>query len=147
MAYLDSSQFFLPGNAVAIRMPADFLPAPIQPAGFERTEWAIIALARQDGLATLQPLRQSRLGRLIFGQPRSYALSGERLEVLRRLAVEAWHRPLAMSLPAIGAFMAAGFTSAQLKLLLSTTGALLALSSQIGTSHNPVPHAASRYSK
>lgn len=121
-------------------MPDDFLSAllePViveQPAGFERTEWAIIALARQDNLATLREPRQSRLGRLIFGRPRRYTLAGERLEALRRLAVEAWRKPHSISLPTLGAFISAGYSSAQLALVLSTTGAMPVMAKLISAS-------------
>ncbi|MDP9055883.1 MAG: hypothetical protein M3N34_00925 [Pseudomonadota bacterium] len=132
MAYLDLSDVFLQGNALAVPTPAELSAAPIAPASFEHTEWAVIALARADGLATLRApgrsrLGRSRLGRLLFGQPRSYDLAAARLEALRRLAIEAWYRPLTISLPALGAFIAEGFTSAQLALLLSATGALRAM--------------------
>ena len=127
MAYLDLSDVFLQGNALAVPTPAELSAAPIAPASFEHTEWAVIALARADGLATLRAPGRSRLGRLLFGQPRSYDLAAARLEALRRLAIEAWYRPLTISLPALGAFIAEGFTSAQLALLLSATGALRAM--------------------
>ena len=135
MAYLDTSHPFSPFNAIPVAMPQDFVPALIETKlveveSFEPVEWAVISLARHDGMATLKQPRRSKLGRLLFGQPRTYNLSGERLEALRWLAVEAWHRPLAISAPALGGFIAAGFSSAQLALLLGTTGALRAMAGQ-----------------
>jgi len=129
VAYLDLSDVFLQANALSVPTPAEFATAAAEPASFERTEWAVIALARTDGLATLSAPERSKFGRLLFGQPRTYNLAAERLEALRRLAIEAWFRPLAISLPGLGAFIAAGFTSAQLALLLSATGALPAMAS------------------
>ena len=136
MAYLDPSDVFSQACALPVLPPEDFMPEPAQPARFEQTEWTVIAMARQDSLATLREPRRSRLGRLILGQPRRYALTGERLEALRRLAVEAWRQPLAISLPALGAFIAAGFTSGQLSLLLSATGALPAMAGLSGAARH-----------
>ncbi len=127
MAYLDPSDVFLAGAAWPVLVPDDFPLEVAEPASFDHTEWAVIALARTDGLATLREARRSRFGRLIFGRPRRYALAAERLEALRRIAVEAWARPQGISLPALGAFIATGFTSAQLALLLSATGAMPAV--------------------
>jgi hypothetical protein len=130
VAYLDTSDVFSQVNATSVTMPEDFGYAFTENESFAPTEWAVISLARHDGLATLQEPQRSRIGRLLFGQPRNYSLSGERLEALRRLAVEAWHQPLAISLPALGEFIAAGFNNAQLSLLLGTTGARRAIASQ-----------------
>jgi hypothetical protein len=130
MAYLDTSQAFSQRNAFSVEMPEDFAATLTETDSFQPVEWAVISLARQDSLATLHQTRRSKLGRLLFGQPRTYSLTDERLEALRWLAVEAWHQPLAISLPAIGGFIAAGFTNAQLALLLQTTGALRAMAGQ-----------------
>ena len=147
MAYLDTSDFFSQGNALPVHMPEDFASTLVEPQGFAPVEWAVIRLARQDGVATLGEPRRSRLGRstlgrLLFGQPRTYSLSAERLEALRWLAVEAWHQPLAISLAALGGFMAAGFSSAQLALLLDTTGALRAMAGQNATASVAAGYAA-----
>jgi hypothetical protein len=130
MAYLDTSQVFSQHSAISVEMPDDFASTLPETNSFEPVEWAVISLARHDSLATLHEPRRSKLGRLLFGQPRTYSLSGERLEALRALAVEAWHQPLAISLPALGGFIAAGFSNAQLGLLLQTTGALRAMAGQ-----------------
>ena len=134
MAYLDPADVFLQGNALPFAMPTDFLSEPVEPNSFEHTEWAVIALARQDGLSSLQEPRRSKVGRLLFGRPRSYTLAAERLEALRRLAVEAWHRPRDISVAALGAFISVGYTSAQLALLLSTTGALPVMAKVVSAS-------------
>jgi hypothetical protein len=93
-------------------------------AAFGTQEWQIIGLARKDGLRSLrEPTRFERLTGLIFGPSRNRQLANGRLEALRRLAVEAWHRGYAVSLSALAAFRAAGFTKAQLELLLATISA------------------------
>jgi hypothetical protein len=129
MAYLDTSQAFSQRNAFSVEMPED-IATLTETDSFQPVEWAIISLARHDSVATLREPRRSKLGRLLFGRPRTYSLSGERLEALRWLAVEAWHQPLNISLPALGGFIAAGFTNAQLALLLQTTGALRVIAGQ-----------------
>ena len=142
MAYFDPNYAFSSVAASPMQAPEDvlsqlggFAPAPVasevEPSSFDHTEWAVITLARQDSLETLREPRRSRLGELIFGKPRHYTLAGERLEALRRIAVEAWRKPQNLSLQALGAFISVGFTSAQLALLLSTTGALPAMASLI----------------
>lgn len=89
------------------------------PTGFTPQEWQIVSLARHDGLRSLRgPGRFARLHRWIFGEAPTFALASVRLEALRRLAVEAWHKGYAVSLSALDAFRAAGFSAAQLELLL-----------------------------
>ncbi len=146
MAYLDTSHVFSQRNAFSVEMPEDFASTLSETDSFQPVEWAVISLARHDGLATLHEPRRSKLGRLLFGQPRTYSLAGERLEALRSLAVEAWHQPLAISLSALGGFIAAGFTNAQLALLLQTTGALRAMSGKNGAGQNTLANAAARIS-
>ena len=128
MAYLDTCNVFSYAATSPAAMPADLLPPPAEPQDFDHTEWTVIALARNDALATLrEPRQRSTLGRMFLGRPRNYALAAERLEALRHVAVEAWRQPQAISLPALGRFIAVGFSAAQLRLLLSITGALPAL--------------------
>ena len=147
MAYLDLSNAFSQIVACPIQAPEDFQPAAVEPANFEHTEWAVIALARTDGLDTLHETPQSWIGRLMFGRPRTYTLAGERLEALRRMAVEAWRRPNTISLPTLGTFISVGFSSAQLALLLSTTGALPVMAKLISASLKiAAPRAGSRNS-
>ena len=125
MAYLDFSQC-LAQNSVAATLPRKPGPAAARAgdhtagASFTALEWKVIGLARHDGLDTLHPPRpRSWIGALIFGQRRDHALSSERLEALRRLAVEVWHRSHEVSLPSLAAFEAAGFSRAQFTLLLA----------------------------
>jgi hypothetical protein len=120
MAFFDFSQPL----AGPLGQTVDSTPAKAVEAAFERLEWQIIALARKDGLHSLrEPGRWRRFGDLVFGKQPSATLASERLEALRRLAVEAWHRGYAVSLSALDAFRQAGFTMAQLELLLATISA------------------------
>ncbi|PDH66406.1 MAG: hypothetical protein CNE89_09495 [Sphingomonadaceae bacterium MED-G03] len=125
MAFLDFTQ---PMAGPAPLAAVTTTPAPADPAasatGFTAQEWQIVALARTDGLRSLNgPGRFVRLRRWIFGEETNLTLASERLEALRRLAVEAWHRGYAVSLSALAAFRAAGFSTAQLELLLATISA------------------------
>lgn len=82
-------------------------------------------LARQDSLATLrEPSRWTRLQRLIFGQKPDPRLADKRLEALRQIAVEAWHRSYDVHSRRISAFRSAGFTEAHLERLLATIAAM-----------------------
>lgn len=120
MAFLDFAQP-LAGPQMAVGAPTAI---PVASATFDAQEWQIVALARTDGLASLRgPGPFAGLRRLIFGEAQNLTLASERLEALRRLAVEAWHKGYAVSLSALAAFRAAGFTTAQLELLLATISA------------------------
>jgi len=100
-------------------------PLPTPPAdGFERREWAVIMLARQDGLASLRA--PSRLGRMmarLFGSDVNHRLADPRLEALRRLAVLAWHHGYAVPMSAMKSFKAAGFSMDQLEVMLARISA------------------------
>lgn len=120
MAFLDFAQP-LAGPPMSVGASA----APLEiAANFDALEWQIVALARTDGLHSLRrPGRLDHLRKIMFGGEPSPTLASERLEALRRLAVEAWHRGYAVSLSALRAFRAAGFTADQLELLLATISA------------------------
>ena len=101
MAFLDFTQPMAgPAPLAAVTAtPAPADPAPAIATGFTAQEWQIVALARTDGLRSLNgPGRFVRLRRWIFGEETNLTLASERLEALRRLAVEAWHRGYAVSL-------------------------------------------------
>lgn len=123
MAYMD---FTLPlaaaGNGTALPVVADRIAAAT--GGLNRQEWQIVALARDDGLASLRDGRGwFSLRELIFGrQPRSKLASG-RLESLRRIAVDAWHHGFAVHPSSITDFRAAGFSEGQLETLLTAISA------------------------
>lgn len=122
MAFIDFSQAGL--------APAQIAPAAIPSiAGqgsdeFSPLERRVLALAHFDGLETLEPPRdRSWLGRLLFGPPPpSRALANERLEALRRLAVETRHKGWQVRPSAIAAAKAAGFTEAQIGRVIDGVG-------------------------
>jgi hypothetical protein len=128
MAFLDFAQALAgPQMAVGAARPAPAVPAisvEAQATSFSAQEWQIVDLARTDGLRSLRgPGSFARLRKWIWGEEHSPTLASERLEALRRLAVEAWHKGYAVSLSALAAFRAAGFSTAQLELLLATISA------------------------
>lgn len=89
-------------------------------AAFSALEWQVVDLARNDGMASLrEPGRWAGLHRFIFGERSDPRLADERLETLRRTAVEAWHRGYALHPARITEFLAAGFTKAHLEGLLA----------------------------
>lgn len=127
MAFMDFAQ---PLPAVGIASASAFHSGRIQPAqqsvqaGFTRTEWQIIHLAREDGLASLrEPGRWDRFLALIFGARKTVRLASERLEALRRLAVDSWHHGYVVPPSSLKAFRDAGFNDGQLELLLGTISA------------------------
>jgi hypothetical protein len=123
MAYMDFSQPLAAAGSGTV-MPAIRDRIRPQAPGFTRTEWQIIELARTDGLASLrEPGRWARFLTLIFGARPRLTLASTRLEALRRLAVEAWHRGFAVRPSFITAFRDAGFSDGQLELLLSAISA------------------------
>ncbi|CCA90204.1 MULTISPECIES: hypothetical protein [unclassified Novosphingobium] len=87
-------------------------------------EHRIVELARGDGLETLRPQRKrSWLGRLILGpQPISPELANERLEALRKLAVQAWHKGYTLPVSAVREAQAAGYSEAQVGAVIDTIG-------------------------
>ena len=115
MAYLDVRE---PFAAAPLASPR---PDPAEAAGFRRREWEVIVLAQGDGLASLNPPgRVERLFAWLFGGDHNRRLADPRLEVLRRLAVFAWHQGYAVPQSAIEAFKEAGYSADQLELLLAS---------------------------
>ncbi len=99
--------------------------APVDASDFSPLEWSVVQLARKDGMATLRaPGRWAKLHRLIFGERSDPRLADERLEALRHVAVEAWHRGYALHPARIAAFLSAGFTYAHLERLLADVTAI-----------------------
>lgn len=104
------------------------LQAEILPAQADLTlsalERRVVELARQDGLETLQPQRKrSWLARLILGpQPPSPMLADERLEALRRLAVQAWHKGYTLPASALREARLAGFSEVQVGAVVDAIG-------------------------
>jgi hypothetical protein len=90
------------------------------PTDFSALEWRIIGLARTDGLGSLRvPGLLARVWSRITGVRRDPRLADGRLEALRRLAVDAWHRGYNVRPSILAAFRAAGFTDGQFETLLA----------------------------
>lgn len=87
-------------------------------------ERRVVELARDDGLETLQPPRKRGwLARLILGPaPASPMLANERLEALRRLAVQAWHKGYTLPASALREAQAAGFSEEQIGAVIDSIG-------------------------
>lgn len=121
---------YLSFNAIAEGGSAGFAPvlasAPAATvADFSLLEWQVVHLARRDTMASLRPPgRWTRLHRLIFGDRPSPVLASGRLEALRHIAVEGWHRGHALHPARIAAFHAAGFTESHLERLLAVISAM-----------------------
>ncbi|WP_010543997.1 hypothetical protein [Sphingomonas elodea] len=117
MAYLDLTQFG--GHAVAAPAELEVASAVLTPL-----EWQVVGIARRDRLASLQaPGRWARFVQIFFGGDRaSPRLADTRLEALRRLVVLASHKGSALPAEEIAAFHAAGYTQAQLALVLARLG-------------------------
>ncbi|KKW91486.1 MULTISPECIES: hypothetical protein [Sphingobium] len=116
MAFLQLATLAEDGGAIGIARTAT--------AGFAPVEWQIIRLARHDGLSSLRPPdRWDRLKSWIFGERANPRLANKRLESLRRLAVDAWHRGYAVRPSFLKAFLRAGFSEGQLETLLAAISA------------------------
>ena len=87
-------------------------------------ERRVVELARHDGLETLQPTRKRGwLARLVLGPvPASPMLANERLEALRRLAVQAWHKGYTLPASALRDAQAAGFSEDQIGAVIDSIG-------------------------
>ncbi len=123
MAYLDFTQFAA-GPAVEVTALSALSQPKAEQADFDHTEWAVVHLAKRDGLSTLrEPGWVDRLIALVFGERPNPRLANARLEALRQLAVDAWHHGYTVSPSALKAFRAAGFSLAQLETLLGAISA------------------------
>jgi hypothetical protein len=87
-------------------------------------ERRVVVLAREDKLATLRPVRtRSWLARLLLGPASpSPVLANERLEALRRLAVQTWHHGYTLPASAVGEARQAGFSDAQIGAVIDLIG-------------------------
>ena len=84
-------------------------------------EWSVVAMAQRETPASLrEPGRMAVALRRLFGAQGNTRLADPRLEALRRLAVHAWHQGYALPVSAVKAFLAAGFGSTQLELVLAS---------------------------
>ena len=115
MAYLDTREPFAAANHLPLGAIADAIDAH-----FDRHEWEVIVLARQDGLASLrEPSRLALLLDRLFGAGINRRLANPRLEALRRFAVLAWHHGYALPVSAMKAFKEAGYSLDHIELLLA----------------------------
>ena len=91
---------------------------------FSQLEERVLQLAQHDGLDTLQPQpKRSWLGRIVLGpQPPARHLANDRLEALRRLAVEARHYGWHVRTSVIAAAKRAGFSETQIGRVIDTIG-------------------------
>lgn len=112
--------------------PADD-PASGAAGALTALEYRVIDLARNDGLQTLRPPRKRGwLARLILGpEPVSPMLANERLEALRRLAVQAWHKGYQLPVSAISQAEAAGYSQDQIGMVIDIIGRFRALNRRL----------------
>ncbi|UZW57718.1 hypothetical protein NUH86_19320 [Sphingobium sp. JS3065] len=116
MAFLQLATLADDGGTIGVMKAAN--------SGFAPVEWQIIQLARRDGLDSLRaPDRWDRLKGWIFGERANPRLANMRLESLRRLAVDAWHRGYTVRPSFLKAFLKAGFNEGQLETLLASISA------------------------
>ncbi|HEY0270403.1 MAG TPA: hypothetical protein VGC10_05390 [Sphingomonas sp.] len=116
MAYLDTRESFLVANCLSATPALDTIDV-----AFDRHEWEVIVLARQDGLASLrEPSRLARLLDRLFGAGINRRLANPRLEALRRFAVLAWHHGYALPVSAMKALKEVGYSLDHIELLLAS---------------------------
>lgn len=94
------------------------------PQPLSTLERRVVLLAREDGMETLRPFRKrSWLARLMLGpQAPSPVLANERLEALRRLAVQAWHHGYTLPASALREAKQAGFDETQIGAVVDMIG-------------------------
>ncbi len=115
MTYLNTSTHFDFGDAGEVDGRSEAASAA---PGFSGLEWAVIALAQRDRVASLrEPGRIATALRSVFGTVRSGRLADRRLEALRRIAVLAWHNGYALPVSELRTFLGAGFSSDQYEML------------------------------
>lgn len=87
---------------------------------FTPLEWSIVRLARNDKLWTIrQSSPVQKFLNFILGR-RANRLANDRLEALRQMAVQSWHNGLAVASDKVAAFLEAGFTASQYRLLVTS---------------------------
>lgn len=116
MAFIDFSEDALHLGAVSAPAKLSPVPAPM----LSMLERRVVELARDDTLATLRPRRKrSWLAKLVLGpQPPSPVLANERLEALRRLAVQTWHHGYQLPASALKDAQVAGYDETQISAAL-----------------------------
>jgi hypothetical protein len=97
--------------------------AAAPPTRLSALEWSIVAMAEKDGLSSIREAgRYSRALRSFFGFRQPNRLANERLEVLRRIAILAWHYGWNVPNSELASFFAAGFSSDQFELIQTSLG-------------------------
>jgi hypothetical protein len=92
-------------------------------ASFSALEWSVVALARRDSFGSLRaPGRIAKAMAAVFGGTSENPIADPRLEALRRMAVQAWHRGFAVAESEMARFFEAGFSANHLELLLTSIG-------------------------
>jgi alkylhydroperoxidase family enzyme len=90
-------------------------------AALSALEWSVVALARGDLLSSLrQPGRLAVAMGGLFGTHHNPRLADPRLEALRRAAVLIWHQGAGLRDEDLDAFVQAGFTSGQYRLVATS---------------------------
>ena len=93
------------------------------PARLTAREWSVVAMAERDGLSSIrEPSRFIAALGAIFGIKRPNRLANEELEVLRKIAILAWHYGWNVPKSELAAFLAAGFSTDQFELIQNSIG-------------------------
>lgn len=119
MAYIDHAATFTVSGAHPVS--TSWAAGDEDQTDFSPLEWTVIALARRDGLSSLEtpgPVARA-LGGLV-GLGRKSMLADPHLEALRRIAVHAWRRGYKLPVSEIKRFLAAGFSTGQYETLLAS---------------------------
>ncbi|QIK79061.1 hypothetical protein G7077_09320 [Sphingomonas piscis] len=125
MATLPMQQWAEPATPLrnALRMPKLVASTPatetIAPAALlSDLEWSIVDMARLDSLASLRaPTRLRKIIYAIFGLKPANQLANERLEALRRVAVQAWRYRWNIGKEVLRGFFDAGYSQDQYELI------------------------------
>ena len=97
--------------------------APTHAARLSALEWSVVAMAERDGLSSIrEPGRYTRALRNFFGFKQPNRLASDRLEILRRVAIYAWHYGWNVPKSELAAFFEAGFSSDQFELVQLSIG-------------------------
>jgi hypothetical protein len=86
-------------------------------------EWSIVAMAERDGISSIREAgRYTKALRNFFGFRQPNRLANDRLEILRRVAIFAWHYGWNVPKSELTAFFQAGFSSDQFELIQLSLG-------------------------
>ncbi|WP_260928408.1 hypothetical protein [Novosphingobium sp. 9] len=121
MAFIDFNLAASVASAAPIAIPAS---VPGSVTSLTDLERRVVELAREDTLASLLPPRKrSWIERFVFGPtPPARTLANEKLEALRRLAVQAWHKGYTLPASAMRDAHKAGFSDAQVGAVIDIIG-------------------------